>query len=168
MRVEAEMYRKLRGPVIKYVQHRFPEHSAEDVFHSAFIKVVEAERAGRIRDLSRIKEFAITTARNEALDIYRRVKEIPMPIHDRPVRLNESGLQAKQLLTIAKRKTDAAAFEEFVWYLIGWKDEEISEKRGNCGLSTVRVRRFRLVQKLRAHIENKKTVNPSRIRNAAE
>ena len=166
MQVEAEMYRKLRNPVIKYVQHRFPEHSAEDVFHSAFLKVLEAYRADRIRDHSRIAEFAITTARNIALDSYRKVKDIPMPIHDRATRFNESGLLAKQLLTIAKRKTDAAGFEEFIWYLIGWKDEEICEKRGGCGTSTIRVRRFRLIDEIRYHVK-KRHITPW-TRNAAE
>jgi DNA-directed RNA polymerase specialized sigma24 family protein len=157
LQVEDALYRKLCGPVIKYLQFQFPEYDPEDMFHAAFVKVLRAHRDNQIKDPARTVELAITTARNEALSEYRRIRETPMPIQDRPVRFNDAGVLARQVLAIAKRLSAAEHYEEFLWYLSGLTDEEISAKRKQHPV-TIRTRRFRLCADIRKRVNRKRSI----------
>jgi len=156
VQVEAELYRKLRRPVMNYVRIKFPEYDPEDIFHSAFVKVLQAHRDNTIRDASRVVEFAITTARNEAISEYRHIRESAAPIADRPVRFYENGLLAKQVLDIARCVTDADGFEEFAWYLMGFTEEDISRRRSGKNPVTIRGQRFRVIQGIRRRLNKRK------------
>ncbi len=135
---------------------KFPEYDPEDIFHSAFVRVLQAHRENVIRDASRVVEFGITAARNEAISQYRHIRESAAPIADRPVRFYENGLLAKQVLDIARSVADQSEFEEFVWYLMGFSEDEISERRSGKNPITVRVHRFRIIRNVRRRLSKRK------------
>ena len=72
---EAELFRRMAPRIRLYgLRHLRDPHAADDVVQEVFITVLEALRAGRVREADKLTSFVLGTCRMTVLDMRRNAR----------------------------------------------------------------------------------------------
>jgi len=152
---EAEVCRRM-GPRIRLygLRHLRSAATADDLVQQVLLKVIEALRAGRLREADKLAPFVLGTCRMTVLDLRRSARRqeqllaefgadlVPEPP---PVPRLDGDQLARCLQALKER-------ERTVVVLTFYDEQSAAEAAGFLGISeaNVRVIRHRAVQQLRA------------------
>jgi|SRR6476620_5876303 len=157
---EAEVCRRMAPRIRLYgLRHLRSSSAADDLVQQVLLKMLEALRAGRLRDPEKLAHFALGTCRMTVVELRRTTRRQarllaefgPELIPDPPPLPRLDGAQlARCVQTLTER-------ERSVVVLTFYDEQTAAEVAGFLGLSepNVRVIRHRAVRQLRACMESK-------------
>ena len=151
---EAEVCRRM-GPRIRLygLRHLRSAAAADDLVQQVLLKMIEALRAGRLRDMDKLAAFVLGTCRMTVLDLRRtaRRQELLLAefgkdlVPDPPPTPRLDGDQLARCVQTLKER------ERTVVVLTFYDEQSAAETAGFLGISeaNVRVIRHRAIQQLR-------------------
>lgn len=157
-RAETEICRRFAPRIRLYgLRHLRNEDRARDLVQAVLMTTLEAVRAGRIEDPSKLDRFVLGTCRNTALRMRERdgkLELMPVEALDRPIEIDVESVDLEALFRCI------AALEERprIVVQLSFQEErsadEIAAKLGTSA-ANVRVMRHRAVAALRTCIDSK-------------
>lgn len=156
---EAEVCRRM-GPRIRLygLRHLRLASAADDLVQQVLLKMLEALRAGRLREPEKLAQFVLGTCRMTMVDLRRTVRRQerllaefgPDLIPDQPPMPRLEGAQLARCVQMLKEP------ERSVVVLTFYDEQTAAEAAGFLGISeaNVRVIRHRAVRQLRACMES--------------
>src|SRR5262245_41829365 len=152
---EAEMCRRMAPRIRLYgLRHLRSPSAADDLVQQVLLKVLEALRAARVREIDKVAQFVLGTCRMTVLDLRRNTErqEALLAMYGGDLVHGASPLPALDDQQLARCVQALNERERSVIVMTFYDDHTAAETAGSLGISeaNVRVIRHRAIKQLRA------------------